>query len=138
MQYSSKLKVEFHQIESLGLFVFFKICNNIILKLLVVWEESCVEELVPSIRNSGEAPVATVHVVVAAVAVDGGVAVFSQLRQRGDIQQINWLPHPLQHSLHRHLRRMWAPRVLGAAQWPRFSAAVPSSLTPQTPTVPNN
>lgn len=55
----------------------------LLLKVMVVVvirkAESSVEEMVPSIRNSGETPVATVHASVATEAVHGGVAVYSQL-----------------------------------------------------------
>ncbi|CAL1353157.1 unnamed protein product [Linum trigynum] len=55
---------------------------------------------------------AAVHVKVAAVAVDGRVAVFSQLRQGGDVQQMHGFGHSPENSVENHFPRMRTSRVV--------------------------
>lgn len=91
--------------------------------------ESCIEKLVPGVRQTGKAPVAAICSCVL-TAVSRGMCIFPQLWQCRDVQQENWLRHSTQHSLHNFCSGWWSCWI----QWPweryAFSIATPPWLVP--------
>ncbi|KAL9261391.1 hypothetical protein AKJ16_DCAP03990 [Drosera capensis] len=54
----------------------------------------CVEELIPSIWDSGEAPVTAIHELTSTETIHRWMPVFPQLRQPRYLKQMYWFHHP--------------------------------------------
>lgn len=92
-----------------------------------------VQELVPSVGDAGDAPVAAVHAGVVS-AVGGGVAVLPQLRQQRHVQQVNGLGDGAKYPLYHGVLRQRTRRVCRSADRLRLPAAAGSRISPVSPT----
>ena len=84
----------------------------------------CVEDLIPNVRHTREAPVAAVVSRVAA-AVGRWVAVPPELRQQRHVEQVHRFGHAAQRGPHRALRRDGAGGVRRPGDRLRLLRAAP-------------